>query len=113
MTLRPELILLQKTMVTVEGVARGIDPEHDIWSAAEPVVGRWIQRELSPATALRRFFDEARAAIRALARLAVETRAAAEHPLDDDPTESADPWQRFALGVLTAVAAFCVGLLLR
>ena len=38
MRLRPELVLLQKTMVTVEGVARRIDPEHDIWAAAEPVV---------------------------------------------------------------------------
>ena len=46
MRLRPELVLLQKTMVTVEGVARRIDPNHDIWRAAEPVVRRWITREL-------------------------------------------------------------------
>ena len=51
MRLRPELVLLQKTMVTVEGVARRIDPDHDIWAAAEPVVRRWIARELSPAAA--------------------------------------------------------------
>ena len=49
MRLRPELVLLQKTMVTVEGVARRIDPDHDIWRAAEPVVRRWIAREMSPA----------------------------------------------------------------
>ncbi|MBN4683690.1 ubiquinone biosynthesis protein UbiB, partial [Pandoraea nosoerga] len=49
MRLRPELVLLQKTMVTVEGVARRIDPAHDIWAAADPVVRRWIARELSPA----------------------------------------------------------------
>lgn len=48
MRLRPELVLLQKTMVTVEGVARRIDPGHDIWSAARPVVERWIRREFSP-----------------------------------------------------------------
>ncbi len=42
MHLRPELVLLQKTMVTVEGVARRIDPNLDIWTAAEPVVRRWI-----------------------------------------------------------------------
>ena len=40
MRLRPELVLLQKTIVTVEGVARRIDPKHDIWAAAEPVVRR-------------------------------------------------------------------------
>ena len=50
MHLRPELVLLQKTMVTVEGVARRIDPDLDIWTAAEPVVQRWILRELSPVT---------------------------------------------------------------
>src|SRR5581483_6998555 len=70
MRLRPELVLLQKTMVTVEGVARRIDPEHDIWAAAEPVVARWIARELSPAARLRDFGREARAAVSALARLA-------------------------------------------
>ncbi len=48
MHLRPELVLLQKTMVTVEGVARRIYADHDLWGAAEPVVKRWISRELSP-----------------------------------------------------------------
>lgn len=48
MRLRPELVLLQKTMVTVEGVARRIDPHLDIWTAAEPVVRRWITRALPP-----------------------------------------------------------------
>ena len=37
METRPELLLLQKTMVVVEGVARSLDPELNIWSAAEPV----------------------------------------------------------------------------
>jgi ubiquinone biosynthesis protein len=52
-------VLLQKTMVTVEGVARRIDPDHDIWAAADPVVRRWIARELSPAAKARDFADEA------------------------------------------------------
>jgi ubiquinone biosynthesis protein len=53
MHLRPELILLQKTMVSVEGVARRLNPDHDIWAAADPVVRRWITRELSPAAKVR------------------------------------------------------------
>lgn len=48
MKMRPELVLLQKTMVQVEGVARTIDPEHDIWSAARPIVKDWIAKEFSP-----------------------------------------------------------------
>jgi ubiquinone biosynthesis protein len=54
MHLRPELVLLQKTMVTVEGVARRIDADSDIWEAARPVVERWIGRELSPVVRLQR-----------------------------------------------------------
>jgi ubiquinone biosynthesis protein len=46
MRTRPELLLLQKTMVVVEGVARSLDPKLDIWSSAEPVVGEWIARHL-------------------------------------------------------------------
>jgi ubiquinone biosynthesis protein len=48
MQTRPELILLQKNMVLVEGVARALDPALDIWSIAEPVVGDWIRREAGP-----------------------------------------------------------------
>jgi ubiquinone biosynthesis protein len=48
MRTRPELILLQKTMVVVEGVARGFDPKLDIWTTAEPVVREWIERNLGP-----------------------------------------------------------------
>ena len=40
METRPELLLLQKTMVVVEGVARTLDPDFDMWSASEPVVAR-------------------------------------------------------------------------
>src|SRR6202035_1884145 len=48
MRTRPELILLQKTMVVVEGVARGFDPKLDIWKVADPVVREWIARNLGP-----------------------------------------------------------------
>ena len=68
MHLRPELVLLQKTMVTVEGVARRIDPELDIWRAAEPVVQRWILRELSPITRARRLLGEVAGVATALGR---------------------------------------------
>ncbi|HEY4920427.1 MAG TPA: 2-polyprenylphenol 6-hydroxylase [Xanthobacteraceae bacterium] len=49
MRTRPELLLLQKTMVVVEGVGRSLDPKLDIWTAAEPVVREWMERNLGPA----------------------------------------------------------------
>ena len=48
MRTRPELLLLQKTMVVVEGVARTLDPQLDMWSTAEPVVREWMERNLGP-----------------------------------------------------------------
>ncbi|WIY52959.1 2-polyprenylphenol 6-hydroxylase [Devosia sp. YIM 151766] len=48
MNTRPELVLLQKSMVLVEGVARNLDPDLDIWTVAEPVVGDWLRREEGP-----------------------------------------------------------------
>ncbi|GHD16004.1 2-polyprenylphenol 6-hydroxylase [Tianweitania populi] len=48
MQTRPELVLLQKTMVVVEGVARTLDPAFNMWRAAEPVVGTWIRDNLGP-----------------------------------------------------------------
>jgi ubiquinone biosynthesis protein len=48
MQTRPELILLQKNMVLVEGVSRALDPTLDIWTVAEPVVGDWVRREAGP-----------------------------------------------------------------
>jgi ubiquinone biosynthesis protein len=43
MQTRPELILLQKSMVIVEGVARGLDPSLNMWVAAEPVAKEWVE----------------------------------------------------------------------
>jgi ubiquinone biosynthesis protein len=48
MQTRPELVLLQKTMVVVEGVARTLDPAFNMWKTAEPVVGHWIAGNLGP-----------------------------------------------------------------
>jgi ubiquinone biosynthesis protein len=48
MTTRVELVLLQKTMVVVEGVARKLDPQLNMWSTSEPVVGAWIAENLGP-----------------------------------------------------------------
>jgi ubiquinone biosynthesis protein len=48
MATRTELVMLQKTMVVVEGVARNLDPQLDMWTTSEPVVREWIERNLGP-----------------------------------------------------------------
>ncbi len=105
MRLRPELVLLQKTMMTVEGVARRIDPEHDIWAASDPVVRRFMTRELSPATQARRFGEEALQALRNLAQMLQDPPApAAVVVAEPPPRPSRLGW--FALGALASGAAF-------
>ena len=64
METRTELILLQRTMVVVEGVARGLDPNINIWQVAGPVVQGYISRNVGPLALAR---DLARTA-RVLAR---------------------------------------------
>ena len=48
MPTQPHLLLLQKTMVMVEGVANSLDPEINMWDVAEPFVGEWLRSELGP-----------------------------------------------------------------
>jgi ubiquinone biosynthesis protein len=48
METQPQLLLLQKTMVVVEGVARTLNPDLNMWTASEPVVRTWIERKLGP-----------------------------------------------------------------
>ena len=48
METRTELILLQRTMVVVEGVARSLSPQLNIWEVARPVVEAYIRRNLGP-----------------------------------------------------------------
>ncbi|MBF9233213.1 2-polyprenylphenol 6-hydroxylase [Microvirga alba] len=48
MATRIELVMLQKTMVVVEGVARNLNPKLDMWTTSEPVVREWMERHLGP-----------------------------------------------------------------
>ena len=66
MQTRTELVLLQKTMVVVEGVARTLDPAFNMWKTSEPVVGDWIRANLGP----RGILEDARDGVGALVSLA-------------------------------------------
>ena len=52
MPTRTELILLQRTMVVVEGVARSLNPQLNIWDAAKPVVSDYIKASVGPKAAI-------------------------------------------------------------
>ncbi len=52
MQTQPHLLLLQKTMVMVEGIATQLDPEINMWDVSAPFVREWIRDELGPEAAL-------------------------------------------------------------
>ncbi len=52
MQTQPHLLLLQKTMVMVEGVATSLNPAINMWDVAAPYVGDWIRGELGPEAAI-------------------------------------------------------------
>ncbi len=66
MVTQPHLLLLQKTMVMVEGVATSLDPDINLWETAAPFVREWIRSELGPEAALA---DRLVTDLRTLARL--------------------------------------------
>lgn len=53
LTLQPQLILLQKTLLNIEGVGRTLDPEIDIWAVAHPVLERILRERYSLRRTLR------------------------------------------------------------
>jgi len=77
MQTRPELLLLQKTMVVVEGVARAFDPHFNMWKTAEPVVSGWIRQNLGPRGMVSDMRDGVSALV-SLARQAPDLAARAE-----------------------------------
>ena len=111
MQMRPELVLLQKTMVQVEGVARAIDPGHDIWAASEPIVKDWITQNLGPAGAAKLVAQNVKDVADRLKRLP-EVMDQFEAQLNK-PDPAPAPRERFApwwgwMGFILAIAAAIV-----
>jgi len=58
METQPQLLLLQKTMVLIEGVGRQLDPEVNIWALARPLIEAWMQDNRGPEARLRQHFEK-------------------------------------------------------
>ena len=69
MPMQPQLILLQKTMMQAEGVARRLDPAFDMWEASRPIVEAAVRAELGPERYLNDFLDGLDRARRTLNKL--------------------------------------------
>ncbi len=69
METQPQLLLLQKTMVLIEGVGRRLDPEVNIWSLARPLVEEWMRDNRGPEARLKERIEAALEAIDQIPRL--------------------------------------------
>ena len=119
METRTELILLQRTMVVVEGVARTLDPEANIFEAAKPVVEDYIRKNLGPAAVLTNMRDTAEVLMRIgprlpglaseLLMLAEETRLKRSLP---PPPEASSLPSMLSLGAATLAGALIASLII-
>lgn len=109
METRTELLLLQRTMVVVEGVARSLDPHVNIWDVARPTVERYIAENVGPKAVLR----EALRTVRVLNRFGPKLPEIAEDILIRQMRAPAAPDRRPWLGralLLVAIAIFGFGI---
>ncbi len=87
--IQPQLVLLQKTLLNVEGLGRQLDPDLDLWSTAKPFLERWMEEQIGWRGLLERFKDEAPRYARLLPELprllhdALAARAAPVRPADE------------------------------
>lgn len=92
METRTELILLQRTMVVVEGVARTLNPNINIWKVGRPVVEDYVRKNVGPQALARDLFRTARVMARfgpRLPQLAEQALIAASNPRPrDEPRRS-------------------------
>ncbi len=57
--IQPQLVLLQKTLLNVEGLGRQLDPELDLWSTAKPFLEKWMVEQIGPKRFWRELKDQA------------------------------------------------------
>ena len=115
MQTRTELILLQRTMVVVEGVARSLNPQMNMWETSRPVVTDYIRSNLGPAAVAR----DLAATVRVLTRFGPQPAAARrggagprQHPAAAARAAQAPRWAYALAGALVGAALVVLGSLL-
>ncbi len=86
MEVQPQLILLQKTLVQIEGLGRVLYPDLDLWQTGKPVLKAWMIEQTGPRATLRRLRREWPDLRYALEKLPLVARRLVDVTLDERPT---------------------------
>ncbi|MGC1819234.1 MAG: ubiquinone biosynthesis regulatory protein kinase UbiB [Casimicrobiaceae bacterium] len=116
--IQPQLVLLQKTLLNVEGLGRQLDPDLDLWVTAKPFLERWMQDQIGLRALQRRLEAEAPylvAALPELPRLLHQrlTTSAAASDLALKELALAQKSRNRWLGAIAVLLAVVIALLLR
>ena len=66
MEVQPQLVLLQKTLLNIEGLGRQLYPDLDLWATGKPFLQRWVVKQNNPQRVIKRFVAQAPAILKAL-----------------------------------------------
>jgi len=91
MRIQPQLILLQKTLLNVEGLGRDLYPELDIWQTAAPILREWMRDRLSVRTQLKQFRDHLPALVEVAHALPPLLKVAVQKAQDGKPHIGVQP----------------------
>jgi len=95
--IQPQLVLLQKTLLNIEGLGRQLDPDLDLWITAKPFLERWMQEQIGPAGFRARVEREAVQWTQMLPQLPRLAHAALARQADPDAREREPAWLRALL----------------
>ncbi|HEY4083207.1 MAG TPA: ubiquinone biosynthesis regulatory protein kinase UbiB [Burkholderiaceae bacterium] len=116
--IQPQLVLLQKTLLNVEGLGRHLDPELDLWNTAKPFLERWMNEQIGWRALFNQVKKEApryAQLIPELPRLLHDSLKRQAHPSPDEQLQLMIREQRRTIrllqALLLAAASFAIGVL--
>lgn len=89
MEVQPQLVLLQKTLLNIEGLGRQLYPDLDLWSTAQPFLERWMRERVSPKTLLGNLQSQ----VEQIPHLAGMTRDLLERMSQPHRNDPPPPWR--------------------
>jgi ubiquinone biosynthesis protein len=110
METQPELLLLQKTMVVIEGVARELEPEVNVWALAKPLVGKWVTEHLGPKARIEQAAKDLKAGLEQWLHLPADIKKMLAEQHEELQQESGQPlWLVLVAGALLVGGGILAG----